>query len=256
MNYINPLKKTILIQINEDFEDYEIFYMNSISFLNFITMNIVVINNTSKKYKFINSLNPSIIIENNDIDLFFIPFHCNYIISTYDLMLYLSYYYGNSSKIFLPKNQYNNLLLYKDVIYVNNEIYNNNNLINIYKNDKIQNDKYILNNIFNNISINNLYVNQYILKRFNKKIKDDNIVSNNIVSNNIVSNNIISNNIKFKKINVILFIDKDYNEKQIYNVLNQAYMYYNVFLFITDNSVTVDFKNIFANKTFYIIKNN
>ena len=33
-------------------------------------------------------------------------------------------------------------------------------------------------------------------------------------------------------------------------------MYYNVFLFITDNSVTVDFKNIFANKTFYIIKNN
>ena len=130
-------------------------------------MNIVVINNTSKNYRFIDSLNPIIIIEKDDIYLFFIPFHCNYIISTYDLMIYLSYYYGNSSKIFLPKNQHNNLLLFKDVIYINNEIYNN-NLINIYKNDKKNNNKYMC----NNISINNLYVNQYILDFFNKKTSE------------------------------------------------------------------------------------
>jgi len=268
LKYINPLKKTILIQINDDYENYEKFYINAISFLNFIEMNIVIINNTNKTYKFINSLNPSIIIEKKDMYLFLIPFHCDYIISTYNLMICLSYYYGNSNKLFLPKNQYNNLLLYKDVIFVNNEIYINNekcNFINLYKNNEAFNDKYTCDNILTH----KLYINQYIFEYFNKYNNLDNI-SKNIISNNLdniskniiynnldnISNNIICNNVIFKKINVILCIDKNYNEKQIYNVLNQAYINYNVFLFITDDSINIDFKSIFYKKTFYIIKNN
>ena len=264
LNYINPLKKTILIQINDDYENYENFYVNAISFLNFIEMNIVVINNTNKTYKFINSLNPSIIIEKKDIYLFLIPFHCDYIITTYNLMICLSYYYGNSNKLFLPKNQYNNLLLYKEVIYVNNDIYINNelcNFINLYKNNKDNKKEYNNKYIYNNISTYKLYINQYIFEYFNKynNLENNNLensISNNSISNNNISNNIISNNTIFKKINVILCIDKNYNEKQIYNVLNQAYINYNIFLFIIDDSINIDFKNIFDNKIFYIIKNN
>ena len=114
---------------------------------------------------------------------------------------------------------------------------------------------------------NKLYINQYIFEKINNinnnslKINDinkfennDNNLNNNNLNNNNLNNNNLNNNIYNNKIIVILFIDKNYNEKQIYNVLNQAYLNFNVFLFFIEDIPNNNFEKKFNKKKFNIIK--
>ncbi len=223
----------ILLCVSDDFNNMENFYINALSTIDFMNLEIYLYQDGVKKINsiFLNNLNPIIINNLFDITVSFkyiISFDCNYPL--------LASYLSQNCTLFFPTSNNKYILKNRNIIFINNDIstffdkkiiktpYIKNNQCFFVKDNVLYKTDELINSPTNR---NILYGNQYILNKIQYNFEY-------ISQNNQENLSYVENNLKQRYFVILFHIDNRYvyNKNQLINILNQNYNYFYLFIYI------------------------